>query len=88
MGAEIQKLFLANFSVSGCIHEGVNLRGVGDFHLHNPVGVSVLVNEFGSILKSLVDFNYLAADGRHKVAGSLYGLHGAELFAGCDFIST
>ena len=68
------------------IHEVVELGGVGELDFDNPVGESVLVEEFGFVLQGLVDFHDGAADGGDEVAGGLDALHGAKLFACGDFV--
>src|SRR5574344_1645183 len=72
---------LAVLLVSGGIHEVVELSLVRELHLDNPVLESILIEEFGSILKSLVHLNDSSADRRNQVAGSLHALHGTEVLA-------
>ena len=54
--------------VSLSVHEVVKLCGVGELDLDNPVGESVLVEEFWLVLQSFVDLYDGTADGRYVVA--------------------
>ena len=68
------------------VHEVVELGGVGELNLDDPVAESVLVEELGLVLEGFVDLNDGTADRSNQVAGGLHTLHGAELFACGDFI--
>jgi hypothetical protein len=79
-------LLFAESLIGGGIHQVAEFIFVREFHLDNPVGESVLVEEFGLVLQSFVDLYDGTADGRDEVAGSLDALDGAKLFACCDFV--
>lgn len=74
------------FLVSFHVHEVIEFALVAELDLDNPVGESVLVEQFGLIVEGFVDLHDGAADGRDEVAGGLDTFHGAEFLACGDFI--
>lgn len=56
-------LLLTELGVCGSIEQSVDFTGIAETHFHDPVLKGILVDEFGFILESLVDLDYLAANG-------------------------
>ena len=58
-----EKSLLTEFLVSGCVHEFIEVGLVGEFHLNNPVFISILVHQLWLILQCLIDFDNSATNG-------------------------
>ena len=76
----------ADSLVHACAHERLQLVGVLDTDLDNPVAEGIAVEQLGLVLKCAVYLDHGAAYGRVEVAGGLHALYGSELLACADLV--